>query len=945
MGFSTSHIAYIGRSYLDVVHSIQLNGSCSYPQQGSLGLTYVKSLPFANQEKTSELKTHWIDLFSGVFGLGASIGYLIIGVPNSVSLFLATASHQGQVKRAAYGSPLKTLLTSSFPGGDFKELLQAGQSNSSSLPQLIRDLPYGALITGTPAGLSGQQTAVGLPIDRLIRALYGRCWAYGVVAQPMNLQAIQALNNAALAEFYDIANAERSANAASAIADKYRQLLNRFWQKLQIGQSQGLWQVASYILSADPIAHLEAKTIAKAIFSGPIAAPEPIRVLDIQGDAQTILGKWGVPNIAAPQSPGKIQHPSHCLSLLNSTELAAMIHLPTQEMPGYFIRPQVRFDVTPHQNKREKDVQIGEVIHHGQGTGVPYGLSPDSLTRHAMVVGTTGAGKTNSLFNLLRQLTHRHVPWLVIEPAKTEYRTLLGTLELQGRLQIFTLGDETISPFRLNPFEVKPGIAIQTHIDHLKAVFNASFVMYAPMPYVLERCIHEIYEDKGWDLITNKNARGIAWPTLTDLYNKIGAVVDSLGYDTKLNQDIKAALKTRINSLRIGGKGRMLDTHTSLPMTALLAQPTVLELQAVGDDDEKAFLIGLVLMTLYEHYRAQGHQTNDSLKHVTVVEEAHRLLKNTPTVYSMETANMTGQAVETFTQILAEIRAYGEGLIVAEQIPSKLSPDIVKNTNLKLVHRLVAAEDRQLIGGTMGLTQEQAQWLGTCNTGEAAVFSTGDDAPIRIQVPEAKVRSTPSGQELQAAMVTFQEQHALCYRRFPWFRLDDSFAQKHQREALRIVENREFQEVFARYVMSLAASDMAYLQELPSVQQTVFKLAKGVASSDLLSAVMLYAVDDFVDQRGQQYGATYAALAMLKLQLTKLLLSLSMNNSPQSLNADRKEFLVACQRQIRETLASAVYPYPGCTEVCGNGGCRYRHHVSPLVRDQRLYDNFVDALN
>ena len=953
MNFSTGHIDYLNRSYLDnsqiFINPDKYRGQYSYPHKSSLNLCQIISLCLPESIESQDQRTSFVDMLTGISGLDLSISYMVVGEATSINLFISTCSHGHQNHTRTSASPLKSLLKGSFPGIELKHLSGSDQVPSTSWPTLVQRLPHAALITGTPAILSAGICAGGMPVDRLIRALYGRRWAYVVLAQPMQIKALQDLSSYTLVELQAIANAERSANSGNEIARKYRELLNRFWKKLQTGKAQGMWQSVGYVLTEDLPTLLEAKAITKSILSGAIPSPDPIRLLDV-GNVESAVAAFGLPEGQPAPGPGRIQYPSQYLSLLNSSELATMVHLPTQEMPGYFVKPKVQFDITSHQSSnRPGNLTIGQVTNHGESTGINYNLMPEMLTRHAMVVGTTGSGKTNSLFHLLGQLASQNIPFLVIEPAKTEYRTLLKHSDLDNSLQIFTLGEETLSPFRLNPFEVLPGVNLQTHIDHLKAVFNASFVMYAPMPYVLERCVNEIYEDKGWDLITNENWRGAhanAWPTLSDLYTKIGEVVDSLGYDTKLNQDIKAALKTRINSLRIGGKGQMLDTHSSLPIQALLSKPTILELQSIGDDGEKAFLMGLILMKLYEYYRAKGHQENSTLKHVTVVEEAHRLLKNVPFAYSAEMASMAGKAVETFSQILAEIRAYGEGVIVSEQIPSKLSSDIIKNTNLKIVHRLVAEEDRQLIGGTIGLTTDQSRWLGTCASGEAAIFSTGDDAPVRVQVPYAKQLGTAESGDIWAAMVAFHKQYAHYYSRFPWLNGSENLPQGYQKEALRISENREFQEIFAQYIMSLANSIEVYREGFPLVQQTIEKLAKRPGNPNLAPpAVLVHAIDTWVEQRGTQYGVEYDRLVPVKQQLTHVLLRIVYQSRQTTVSSDEQEQLIQCQRLLRETLASASYPYAGCSQVCANSICFYRHHAAPIVKDKRIYDLFVNALN
>ncbi len=576
----------------------------------------------------------------------------------------------------------------------------------------------------------------------------------------------------------------------------------------------------------------------------------------------------------------------------------------------------------------------------------------NTLTRHTMVVGTTGSGKTNTVFHLLRQLASCGIPFLVIEPAKTEYRALLES-ELGSYLRVFTLGKETLSPFRLNPFEILPGISVQTHIDHLKSVFNASFAMPAPMPYVLEQCIHEVYEDKGWDLITSENRRGfhpLAHPTLSDLYFKIDDVIERLGYEAKITMNIKAALKTRTNSLRIGGKGLMLDTHVSLPITTLLHAPTILELDSVGDDDEKAFLMGLVLMSIYEYYRATGHSENQSLKHITVIEEAHRLLKRTPPIADLETANMAGKAVESFSNILAEIRAYGEGMVVAEQIPSKLTLDIIKNTNLKIVHRTIAEDDRRLMGGAMNLELEQLRWLGSCSVGEAAVFGDGDDGSIQLKIPYRKVEMSTGGSsddKITTIMSAFHAQNSECFNSYTWSPIDSRILQTYRNQAQKIVEHSEFQEVLARYVLSVIVVPQSLFAEFYSLVQIVHKQAGKVNVGELLKAVLTYGIDWFFEVRGQQVAASYAEIVELKQKFASILFQDVLPRYKQSTGEPQfplSENLRAFQACYLQVFRCESYPFVGCQSVCPDGGCLDRYNAFSLSTEATLHRRFTNAI-
>ena len=356
---------------------------------------------------------------------------------------------------------------------------------------------------------------------------------------------------------------------------------------------------------------------------------------------------------------------------------------------------------------------------------------------------------------------------MVIESAKSEYRSLLKNPKFKG-LRVFSVGDETISPIRLNPFQVPKGILIQSHIDYLQALFGAAFVLYPPMPYVLAMSIQRVYEDRGWDLTRNTNSRGedspSCYPTLDDLIVTIRKVSDGMGYEGEIRSNIKAGLEGRLNQLRIGGgKGVMLNCRESLPDKDLFGTPCILELKQLVSDEEKAFLIGLLLIRLYEHYESSGHSGDGTLKHVTLIEEAHRLLKNVSTSQGGDSANPQGKAIEVFANLLAEIRAFGEGIFMAEQIPTKLAPEALKNTNLKLIQRLVAKDDREAVGATMNLSDEQLVALTTLRAGQAVTYLEGMEKPVLLQIPETETKKryeqiTPD--EIRERMAPFWKEHA-----------------------------------------------------------------------------------------------------------------------------------------------------------------------------------------
>ena len=470
---------------------------------------------------------------------------------------------------------------------------------------------------------------------------------------------------------------------------------------------------------------------------------------------------------------------------LNTDELSIIMNLPRQEVQGITLREAAAFGAN-YTRKPEDRVELGNLIHKREPMkDIPFALPKAIFQKHAFVCGVTGSGKTNTCFALLQTLD---LPFLVIEPAKSEYRQLLHALR---DLRIYTLGNETVSPFRLNPFEFPPGGHLLAHIDTLKAVFNASFPMYASMPYILEEAIIEVYLDKGWELAVSTNVYlgPDDWnkyhdflPTLQDLYNKIEVVVERKQYAQEVTMNMRAALQARLSSLLTGSKGLMLNTRRSTPLDELLNCQAVLELKYIGDDDEKCFLIGLILARIYEYREVEG-AVDSSLRHEILIEEAHRLLKYIPEHVSPEIANSRGKAVETFANFISEIRAYGEGIIVVDQIPAKLAQDVVKNTCVKIVHRTLARDDREMLGATMSLSMEQVNELPLLGVGQAVVHSEGFDKPYLVQIQDHKGRfaSRIKDADIKGHMAQVHEQHAAVFRRYPGFEKNPEVAKAFNR--------------------------------------------------------------------------------------------------------------------------------------------------------------------
>jgi DNA helicase HerA-like ATPase len=557
-------------------------------------------------------------------------------------------------------------------------------------------------------------------------------------------------------------------------AEYCEKVIEGYILRLQRAKNLGMWNVGIYFLAEDAATFTQGQSQLRALYSGKETYFEPMRTVDlsqalVRGNIEVILSGFSNPvlELMDPQTGEPLKHPLGKLhrslsTPLNTEELALLLNLPRREVPGLPLDMVADFGVNPRVVDREDSILLGNLVSGGSRLDIQARLELNDLKRHAFVTGITGSGKTNTCFALLKALAARQVPFLVIEPAKSEYRGLMDDPDIR-ELSVYTAGDETISPFRINPFQFVPGVNLITHLDHMKSIFNASFPMYAAMPYLLEEAIVEVYEEQGWDLVRSTNRhldmedvvrrwrkgeRDYTYtsflPTLGDLLLKIDHVVTRKGYAEEVTKNYAAALKARIHSLLLGSKGRMFNTVSGITYEELFCRSTVLELRSMGDDDEKCFLICLLLSQLYE-YRDQLHRWDPQpgLRHLTVLEEAHRLLGHVPQAVSADSGNTRGKAVETFSNMLAEIREYGEGFLIVDQTPVKLIPDVVKNTSTKILHRITARDDRDFVGDAMGMTEEQKVMVPRLRVGNAIVHMEDLDKPMWIQIDAVKGKREP----------------------------------------------------------------------------------------------------------------------------------------------------------------------------------------------------------
>ncbi len=492
---------------------------------------------------------------------------------------------------------------------------------------------------------------------------------------------------------------------------------------LENGLSTGLWLASVTFSSNKHEVAEQGAGILTSVMSGKDSIPTKVRAVpreQVRGD------------------------PSKGLTMIGADQAVGYFHLPTMEVPGFSVVPHSRFGYNLiREATTQPGMNLGKILFHGRPVDADFKLPLTEIPRHVFITGITGSGKTNTTKHLLTSAWESQIPFLVIEPAKSEYQNLLSHPDLKDQLLMMNAGGMGEGfPFEINPFEIMPGVPINTHIDYLRSVFQASFSLVAPMPYILDLALSRVYTDLGWDLQTGefKVKPKKRFPSLKLLEDAVEAVVGDAGYTERISGDIIAALKARIRSLGSGSKGLIFNVERMFPpIELLMGMPSVLELHKIGDDEQKAFLIGLVLIQIYEYleFVKRPEKTNRPT-HITVVEEAHRLLTRTgPVSESSEVASPKAKAVEFFTNMLAEVRSYGESFVIADQIPSKLAQEVIKNTGTKIVHRMVARDDREIMAGAMNLEPDQERHLALLRArkGECVVFCESTDRAVMISVP------------------------------------------------------------------------------------------------------------------------------------------------------------------------------------------------------------------
>lgn len=549
------------------------------------------------------------------------------------------------------------------------------------------------------------------------------------------------------------------------------EILEKQMERMDLSSALGMWDFAAYVVSKDNditnnVAHMyEALTQGENSFLSHAAINTwrgdiSIKINELSSDDDLNKAKVSMQAKEIFKYIRGFQHPVFSLSegliekdstylvyplrvtpttALSGKELAYSLNFPAKSISGIpvlecasFGRSISTYDLPKKQGSL---LNLGSIFHMNHEENLPVELDSNSLSSHVFITGSTGSGKSNTVYQILSEANKNNCKFLVIEPAKGEYKHVFGN---RDDVSVYGTNPAVSDLLKLNPFSFNKNIHILEHLDRLIEIFNVCWPMYAAMPAVLKEAIEKSYEDAGWDLTTSINSYGEdLYPTFEDVTRNIRSIIDSSEYDAENKGAYKGSLVTRLKSLTNGINGQIFTTD-EIPDEKLFDENVIIDLSRVGSTETKSLIMGLLVLKLQEYRMTQG-KMNVNLNHVTVLEEAHNLLRRTSTEVSSESANLTGKSVEMLTNAIAEMRTYGEGFIIADQAPGLLDMAVIRNTNTKIIMRLPDLSDRELVGRAANLNDDQITELARLPCGVAAVYQNEWVEAVLCKVHQYKI--------------------------------------------------------------------------------------------------------------------------------------------------------------------------------------------------------------
>lgn len=506
-------------------------------------------------------------------------------------------------------------------------------------------------------------------------------------------------------------------------------------ERIKEFETFGMWECAAYFISEEPpVAEIAAATY-KSIIQGKNSGVEV-----------SSINSWNEDNAKEIiKNINNFEHPSFryndnifvkATSLISSKELGIQMGLPKKSVIGFPVVEHSSFaqeviTYNANEDNDRKSITIGKIFNMGKITEKVMQLSKESMAMHTFITGSTGSGKSNTIYEILDQLDIVGIKFMIIEPAKGEYKNVFGN---KNNVTVLGTNPNFSELLRINPFKFPKSVHVLEHVDRLIEIFNVCWPMYAAMPAVLKDAVLSAYEDCGWDLVESVNRiSDELFPTFADLERELWTVIENSAYSEELKGNYIGSLVTRIKSLTNGLNGQIFASD-EIDNKLLFDENVIIDLNRIGSLETKSLIMGILVMRLNEYRMSEATEMNSKLKHVTVLEEAHNILKRVSTEQNSESSNVSGKSVEMLSNAIAEMRTYGEGFIIADQSPNAVDVSAIRNTNTKIIMRLPDEVDRRLAGKAAALKDEQLDEIAKLPKGVAVVYQNDWIEPVLCKI-------------------------------------------------------------------------------------------------------------------------------------------------------------------------------------------------------------------
>lgn len=600
----------------------------------------------------------------------------------------------------------------------------------------------------------------------------------GSLGAIMNIPLLSMMNSTFSKSITKTAGSSRS--VMTQYLDKFAQYAEQITDKncdrLNKGRNLGFWNAGIYVLGKSNKDINTVMGMLRAIYSGDESYVEPIRVhiLNEKSGALDIVRRCDLIPLVSDKLSTEVQREDwnilgemyqYVSTPLNTEELSIATSLPRRDVPGLrFVKTAVRFANNPAQVDGDT-ICLGKIVDTGVVQNNEYRIDPNALVRHAIVAGSTGSGKSTTCKTIIKEILNRDIPVLIIEPAKDDYvrwaidynrkidsdSSLSEEEKDKKKFQIYMPGVESLEGVRVNRLKLNPfqpaaikdaPIDMMTRCEQVTALFNASLPTSDVLPVLIDESLYRfVYEQIGEPFLNGDMPPRKDYPKLEGVIDTAKRVLSARGYDKKVQDDIRAALETRFSYLTRGKRGNILNVNNSTDYDRLFNRPTVINVSKIANAKDKALIMSILTLALYEYrisaytyddeYRSKAQQ--NKLLHLTVIEEAHNLLLK-PTIDTNGSGNPQQVVADLFSNMLSEIRSYGQGMMIVDQIPTRLVADAIKNTNYKIVHRLTAPDDCGTMAAGLALREDQQKVIPALNVGDAIICGDLDDAAAWVRL-------------------------------------------------------------------------------------------------------------------------------------------------------------------------------------------------------------------